>query len=644
MNETIKATLTADGSQFQREFERSGKTVDGLQKSLLTAGKAIGSFFAARAIVSGIRGMITDMDELGKTATRLRLPVGDVQALGLAAKTGGTDITTLVRALERAQVAATEAGRGTATYAREFEQLKINIAEFQGLNHEGRLRVLADSYANAADKGEAFTALTRIMGRSVGDLLPLLDKGGDAIDELGRSITRLNDADVRAIEEMNDQIEAMSQTVRTSLMQGLLALRPQLEWFTATLRDGAVGIRNMLDPAGGTGLKGDLFDVLETLREIDSMGGVASERTDARFQALAGRFEGMNDELKIMARQILDSEQIARDLASGRLTESEAEQHVQIVNRIADEARAALAIEQDRQSVAAATTEHLEEQAAAAEKIAESEAKADAALQKRLAGMAPLREQLKAILEEGRQIFDDQGSTTENFNFLRRKLEGTTDPAQRLELIQSMERLLDLRDQALKIEQEITREQETAAQAATRAAEEAAAAKERELRAAQDAARLQDQQNRSAAAFAAETQALQLELAGRKDLADALREESRMREDSLRLAERLGVSEAQALNLLREQANLRRQIAAQDGRQAADSSRPRTPRFGASGVQGATGLGGSRPLLRDATLDRRDLERRMTPRDPAAEAAKYWEQQIDLQEKLLQTFQRLGAI
>jgi len=110
----------------------------------------------------------------------------------------------------------------------------------------------------------------------------------------------------------------------------------------------------------------------------------------------------------------------------------------------------------------------------------------------------------------------------------------------------------------------------------------------------------------------------------------------------------MGISEGQALDLLREQARLRRQISEQEGGGA--RGRPRQGIRGAvdgvqgaSGVQGATGGLGRRPGLREDILRRRG-EMRTLQTNRQENAARFWERQLDLQEQLVKKFGSLGVV
>jgi hypothetical protein len=89
MNETIKATLTADGSKFRSELDGAQARMAKFENAAVLAGKVIGGFLAGRALLNSVRSMAQEIDALGKTATKLQLPTADVQVLGVGRRGGG---------------------------------------------------------------------------------------------------------------------------------------------------------------------------------------------------------------------------------------------------------------------------------------------------------------------------------------------------------------------------------------------------------------------------------------------------------------------------------------------------------------------------------------------------------------------------
>lgn len=158
--------------------------------------------------------------------------------------------------------------------------------------------------------------------------------------------------------------------------------------------------------------------------------------------------------------------------------------------------------------------------------------------------------------------------------------------------------------------------------------------------------------------FGSEIAALRLEVSGRKEMADKLREEYQLRKAASELAEETGISEQQALAALREKAGLLEKLKAKEenggklrGIRRYEGSVAST--LGARGLSGRLGVDGSRLELggarlgqnaRNSELRRRAGERTAAQRPPADPGLKALERSVDLQEQMLGVFKKLGVI
>ena len=167
--------------------------------------------------------------------------------------------------------------------------------------------------------------------------------------------------------------------------------------------------------------------------------------------------------------------------------------------------------------------------------------------------------------------------------------------------------------------------------------------------------------------FGTEIAALRLELAGRKELAAALRSEMDLRKQAVDLSKELGISEAWALRILREKLALIEKLTATENLAATKTTRRRgiyrlenaaddfnsgnnlkkwrwgldhdAPRIESRFGAGRNIEGG----LRNSTLRNRARERALAPR-PTDPVLKALERNNNLNEQMLDVFKRLGAI
>jgi hypothetical protein len=145
--------------------------------------------------------------------------------------------------------------------------------------------------------------------------------------------------------------------------------------------------------------------------------------------------------------------------------------------------------------------------------------------------------------------------------------------------------------------------------------------------------------------------ALQMEAGGDKTGADRLREEMRIRQEAVGMAERLGISESDAADKLREKARLQKQISDQEKAGARDSDDGRGRRRSRIYTlpQAERSEAGSFGLarfsgLRNAELDRRSSERSNRAAAPADDSAANLLKSVNIQQEMLTIWQKLNVV
>lgn len=217
-----------------------------------------------------------------------------------------------------------------------------------------------------------------------------------------------------------------------------------------------------------------------------------------------------------------------------------------------------------------------------------------------------------------------KATAAEELAILRARAVGENNRAGQLRSAATMEREI----LAIMREQNLTREQATQQ------------AKERQ----------ELERNQARGDIMGELKALKMEAGGDKAGADRLREEMRIRQDAVALAERLGISETQAQNILREKARLQKEIAGREKNGRGDSEHQRVrsriyiktadePRLTRDNLMndGFTGL-------RRHELQRRSTERGNRPAKPSDDPAKNLLKSVNIQEEMLKIWQKLNVV
>jgi hypothetical protein len=172
-----------------------------------------------------------------------------------------------------------------------------------------------------------------------------------------------------------------------------------------------------------------------------------------------------------------------------------------------------------------------------------------------------------------------------------------------------------------------------------------------QARAAAAAANQEAQRNQSRTDVFGDLEAMRMEAAGDKKGADELREDLRIREEAVALAERLGISENQATLVLRERARLQKEIDKRD----ADPQFPELRRRGIRRLEnGANDMNAGNnlntwkwnmaPGLKSNEIERRNAARANRPLKPSDDSAKVLLKSVNIQEEMLKIWQKINVV
>ena len=166
----------------------------------------------------GIFGELSDkFDRIGKLSNRFKLPVEDVQKLSVASELTGTNLERLTAALTKSTVSGVEAAKGIKTYEDAFQDLGIEVDEFNNADSTEKIALLSRAFANAKDESVAFTAAYRILGKAGSDLIPLLRENADGVERLTSNLNTLDAEDIAAIERFNDDMTLLKANLQAEI-------------------------------------------------------------------------------------------------------------------------------------------------------------------------------------------------------------------------------------------------------------------------------------------------------------------------------------------------------------------------------------------------------------------------------------------
>ncbi len=217
----IETELSADSTQLRAEFSKAQakvrKFTSGVKAAVTSIGGLAAGAIGLRTGASIFGELLDKFDRVGKLANRFDLPTEVVQKLAVASELSGSSLEKLVSALTKATVAGVEASQGLETYKRAFQQLNIDVDEFNKAPADQKLSILARAFNEAEDSSSGFTAAYRILGKSGADLIPLLRENADGIERLTDNLKTLSDEDVQSIQDFNDGMTLLKSNLQADL-------------------------------------------------------------------------------------------------------------------------------------------------------------------------------------------------------------------------------------------------------------------------------------------------------------------------------------------------------------------------------------------------------------------------------------------
>ncbi len=243
---TIRAQVTG-----QQQLSGLTKGLDGITRSSNKSATAMGRLRgAASGAIGALRGVLPALgiagiaafaksnldaaDAMSKLSQRTGVAAPQLDRFRKVAELSDTSIESLGRAFPVLSKNVKDAiDKGTGPAAKAFEQLGIQLK-----NTDGSLRAtddimlqISDAFAGMADGTEKAALASQIFGSRLGsELIPLLNSGGDAVRNMGTSLTQ-DFADKAAA--FNDRLENMQERLGDLGVRMTTALLPAIDGLVA---------------------------------------------------------------------------------------------------------------------------------------------------------------------------------------------------------------------------------------------------------------------------------------------------------------------------------------------------------------------------------------------------------------------------
>ena len=225
MSASLEASLRLDIAQYQEQLAKargeakkfrdqlksdSGKG-GGMGSLLGGAGDAIKGMLPAvgvAAIVSGTRAILSEMDDLADASLRLGESTETLQRVQYASKIlAGVDLDGVTGSFLKLEKALGDVENAAASKA--LENYGVSAESLTRLPLDEKMIVLAEAFQKARADGTGYNDLLALLGKSAGDLIPLLEQSGETLRSTFDGAPVIDEATVQRMAEMNDKLEKL---------------------------------------------------------------------------------------------------------------------------------------------------------------------------------------------------------------------------------------------------------------------------------------------------------------------------------------------------------------------------------------------------------------------------------------------------
>lgn len=174
---------------------------------------SLGGLLAFGAIEEGFRRLVEKGSRITDLADRFGVSTEALQRFGNVAEQDGANLESVAKAFNRLNVAREDALRGNKEATESFKAFGISAQEVASLSVEELFYKITDATTTAADRGTAYANVTKLMGRSAGELFATMERGTKAIREQGDALGVMSDETVRSLDKIGDELTGLKNRV-----------------------------------------------------------------------------------------------------------------------------------------------------------------------------------------------------------------------------------------------------------------------------------------------------------------------------------------------------------------------------------------------------------------------------------------------
>lgn len=208
--DVVDAGFTSELKRMQEEF---GKFAEHLSRSVVY----IGEYMALYMGIGAFQGTVEGFEAVYQASQRMNDTAENVQKVTEAAQESGMTLAQLETLMGRLDITVAQQAAGLKDTSQYWNMLNINAQDFVQLNMPQKMEALATGFAHAQEKGEGLLALHGLMGKSASELIPLLARGSEGIDELMNKVGTATEGEVSAMHDLDEEASQLGTKFKVAM-------------------------------------------------------------------------------------------------------------------------------------------------------------------------------------------------------------------------------------------------------------------------------------------------------------------------------------------------------------------------------------------------------------------------------------------
>lgn len=275
--------------EFSAEDQGVGEQISAF-KGQLIAVAAVAA--AAGKAIDFVGDETARLDKIAKGAQQTGLGFDQYQRLAQVSKLAGTNIDTLAKGTIRLTRNLNDlaAGRGKKV-ADNLGLINLELEDLQDKDPTEQLAILADAFAEVDSDSQRTAIAIELFGRAGADLIPLLNSGSEAINELSADVGKVfSREDLAAAEAYQDALANLDKATSDLAGELAIAVAPALTEVADELRESGPAIAEVIPVVARVATQ-----VVKAIEPIVAVVGFFADQLGAAGRVIERVFDALGD-------------------------------------------------------------------------------------------------------------------------------------------------------------------------------------------------------------------------------------------------------------------------------------------------------------------------------------------------------------